>query len=85
MQIYGLDVVENVSEVKSAPKLLIVYSKIICGSTILEMNPEMRSETTLLFIVLSYIFMKDCEVPESNNITLKYNLTFFFIKLLIFL
>lgn len=76
MQVYGLDVVEYISEVKSAPKLLIVYSNIICGSTILEMNPEMRSETTLLFLILSYIFMKDCEVPESSN-SLKYNLSFF--------
>ncbi|CAO1408415.1 unnamed protein product [Diamesa hyperborea] len=63
--VYGLNVVEYESELKSSAKVYIIYSNFICGSTLLEMNPEMRQETTLLFLVLSYIFMKDCEVPEN--------------------
>ena len=35
------------------------------------MNSEMRQETTLLFLVLSYIFMKNCDVPESNETAIK--------------
>ena len=65
--IYGLDVVEYISETKNSTKALIVYSNFICCSTILEMNSELRQETTLLFLVLSYIFMKDSEVAESNE------------------
>lgn len=61
---YGLEVSE-ISESKSS-KVLIVHSAFNSNVTAIQFPPEYRHETTLLFIILSYIFMKGGEVQESE-------------------
>lgn len=64
LEIFGLEVSE-VAESKSS-KALIVHSSFNSVVTAIQHPPEQRNETTLLFIVLSYIFMKGGEVQEGQ-------------------
>lgn len=68
--VYGLEVSE-ISESKSA-KVLIVHSAFNSNVTAIQFPREHRHETTLLFIILSYIFMKGGEVHESKFYHYKY-------------
>lgn len=69
-EIYGLEVSE--AEYGSS-KGLIVYSALGSGATSLQFPPEARSEITLLFIILAYIFMKGGEVNEGENFLISKN------------
>lgn len=62
-EVYGLEVTE-VAEGKSA-KVYIVYSN-LSNVSALQLSPDQAHETTLLFIVLSYIFMKGGEIQEGK-------------------
>lgn len=62
--IYGLDLCE-LTDTKSS-KQYIAFS-IISPVTPLQMYPEQRNETKMLFIILSYIFMKSGEVQEGKE------------------
>lgn len=61
--IYGLEL-QEVTECKSG-KMYMIYSS-LHGISALQFTPDARQEISLLFIVLSYIFMKGGEVQESN-------------------
>jgi hypothetical protein len=61
--IYGLEVRE-ITESKSA-KMYMIHSSLF-GVTALQFPADARQDITLLFIVLSYIFMKGGEVQERN-------------------
>lgn len=62
--IYGLEV----SEVgEKSNKAFIVYNARNMGVCLQQYNTQQRSETTLLFIMLSYIFMKGGNIQEGNK------------------
>lgn len=61
--VYGLEVFE-VAEKKSA-KVFIVYTSLPRLSA-LQLSPHQRNENSLLFLILSYIFMKGGEVQEGK-------------------
>ncbi|KAG5684095.1 hypothetical protein PVAND_013344 [Polypedilum vanderplanki] len=63
--VYGLELTE-IPETKSS-KLLITYSSIPLV-TPLQMNDEETKDMQLLFIILSYLFMKNADIPEDNVI-----------------
>ena len=63
-KIYGLEVSEI--EGKSA-KVYIVYSSLCYGVSALQLPPDQRYEVSLLFIILSYIFMKGGEIQEGKQ------------------
>lgn len=63
-RVYGLAVTE-ICESKSS-KVYIIYSAIDSGISALQFPPDQRNETTLLFLILSYIFMKGGEVQEGK-------------------
>lgn len=62
--IYGLHVSE-IQENKSS-KVYIIHSSFESAVSALQFPLESRRETTLLFIILSYIFMKGGEVQECK-------------------
>jgi hypothetical protein len=62
--VYGLEVSE-IQESKNS-KVFIVSSAFHSGLSALQYPSEQRNELTLLFIILSYIFMKGGETLEGN-------------------
>lgn len=62
--IYGLEVTEIHDK---SLKMFIVHSTFDSTVTALQFSKEQRNEVTLLFIVLSYIFMKGGEVQEGKT------------------
>lgn len=62
--IYGLEVAD-VSETKNSSVFIVLSDKNYAVSAA-NYPPEQRSEITLLFIILSYIFMKNGEVQDSE-------------------
>ena len=63
--VYGLDVSE-IQESKSS-KVFIIHSQFQSAVTALQLLPDQRNELTLLFIILSYIFMKGGETQEGEH------------------
>ena len=66
-EIYGLEVSE-IQENKSS-KVYIIHSSFNTGVMALQYAPDQRHEITLLFIILSYIFMKGGEIQEGKKIS----------------
>lgn len=64
IEVYGLEITEVQS---GKTKGLIIHSALNSGITALQFPPEIRNEITLLLLILSYIFMKGCEVQEGEN------------------
>lgn len=62
--VYGLEVTD-VSETKNS-SVFIVHSDKNYSVSAAQYPPEQRGEITLLFIILSYIFMKNGDVQESE-------------------
>lgn len=60
---FGLEMVE-LNESKTS-KLIIVYSSIPAVSR-LQLNPQEAKEAQLLFIIISYLYMKSVEVHEEH-------------------
>lgn len=63
-EVYGLEVAE-IADGKSS-KVFIVHSNLSLDST-MQLTSDQRHEVSLLFLVLSYIFMKGGEVQEGKN------------------
>lgn len=63
---YGMEVSE-ISEGKSS-KVYIIHSSFNYAITAIQVAPNHRFEVSLLFLVLSYIFMKGGEVKEGKNL-----------------
>lgn len=63
--VYGLDVSE-IQESKSS-KVFIIHSQFRSAVTALQLLPDQRNEQIILFIILSYIFMKGGEAQEGGN------------------
>lgn len=63
--VYGLDVCEI--QESNAPKVFIIHSQFRSAVTALQLLPDQRNELTLLFIILSYIFMKGGETQEGEH------------------
>lgn len=61
--VYGLEVLEI--DEKSG-KMFIVYSSLTQGVSAEQLSPDQRSEASLLFLILSYIFMKGGDVQEGT-------------------
>lgn len=62
--VYGLEVAD-VSETKNST-VFIVHPDMNYAVSAAHYPPDQRSEITLLFIILSYIFMKNGEVQDSE-------------------
>lgn len=62
--VYGLEVSE-VMEGKTA-KVFIIHSNFSSAITALQLPTEHRHEISLLFLILSYIFMKGGEIQEGK-------------------
>lgn len=63
--IYGLEVEELTTK---SGKVYILYSKVKTNFKSLLFTPDQRSELGFLFLILSFIFMKNGEVTESKLI-----------------
>jgi hypothetical protein len=63
LEVYGLTITE-VPESKSGKQYMICSS--FQNISIHPLSPDQRRDTSMLFVILSYIFMKGNEVPECN-------------------
>lgn len=70
-EVYGLEVSE-IQETKTS-KVYIIYSAIKSTVSSLQFPTEQRHEISLLFIILSYIFMKGGEVQEGKRGNAEYS------------
>lgn len=62
--VYGLEMSRVGSE--KSNKTFIIYSSFNSAVTAIQLPPDNRHEVSLLFLILSYIFMKGGEVLEGN-------------------
>lgn len=72
--VYGLEMSRLGSEKSS--KTFIIYSSFNSAVTAIQLPPDNRHEVSLLFLILSYIFMKGGEVLEGNELRVITKFTF---------
>jgi len=61
--VYGLEVLEI--DEKSG-KMFLIYSSLAQGVSAEQLSPDQRNDASLLFLILTYIFMKGGDVQEAH-------------------